>query len=122
MNLTLWITQGILAAMFTMAGMMKSTQSKEKLIGSGLNWAERFPISTVRIIGMSELLGAIGIVLPWALGILPILTPMAAIGIAAIMVSAISHHLKHKEMKAVMFNAILFLLAAFVAYGRFASL
>ena len=122
MNTTLWIAQGILAAMFAMAGVMKSTQPIEKLMKSGLNWVERVPVSTVRIIGLSELLGAIGLILPLALGILPILTPIAAVGLAVIMILAVVHHLKHKENKAIVFNAFLFALAVFIAYGRFTAL
>lgn len=89
---------------------------------SGLNWTERFPVSTIRIIGLSELLGAIGLILPLALDFLPILTPVAAVGLAIIMILAAIHHLKHKESKAIVFNAVLFLLAFFVAYGRFTAL
>jgi len=122
MNTTLWIAQGILAAMFAMAGVMKSTQPIEKLMKSGLIWVERVSVSTVRIIGLSELLGAIGLILPLALGILPVLTPIAAVGLAVIMILAIVHHLKYKENKAIVFNIVLFLLAVFVAYGRFKSL
>ncbi len=122
MNTTLWIAQGILATMFAMAGIMKSTQPIDKLMKSGLNWVERVPISTVRIIGLSELFGAIGLILPLALGILPILTPIAAVGLAVIMILAIVHHLKYKENKAIVFNAVLFALAIFVAYGRFTAL
>lgn len=122
MNTTLWIAQGILTTMFAMAGVMKSTQPIDKLMKSGLNWVERFPLSTVRIIGLSELLGAVGLILPLALGILPILTPIAAVGLSVIMVLAAVHHLKHKEHKAIVFNAVLFALAVFVAYGRFITL
>jgi uncharacterized membrane protein YphA (DoxX/SURF4 family) len=119
MNTTLWIAQGILAAMFAMAGVMKSTQTKDKLLKSGLNWVERFPISTVKIIGLSELLAALGLILPLMLGIVPILTPIAAAGLSVIMILAAVHHFKHKENKAIVFNAVLFVIAVFIAYGRF---
>ena len=122
MNTVLWIAQGILAVMFGMAGVMKSTQPIDKLMKSGLNWVERFPIPTLRFIGLCELLGAIGLILPWASGILPILTPIAAAGLCIMMLLAAFHHLNHKESKAVVFNIVLLLLAAFVAYGRFTSL
>lgn len=108
--------------MFTMAGIMKSTQPIDKLKKSGMNWVGQVPVSTVRIIGLSELLAAIGLILPLAFGILPILTPVAAVGLAVIMFLAGVYHLKHKENKVIVFNAVLFLLAAFVAYGRFAAL
>ncbi len=122
MNTILWITQGILAAMFAMAGTMKSTQPIDKLLKSGVTWADRFPLTTVRMIGVSELLGALGLILPWLLNIVPILTPVAASGLALVQLFAIFHHAKHKEGKAIVFNIVLLALAAFVAYGRFNSL
>ena len=118
MNITLWIVQGILAAMFAMAGIMKSTQPIDKLAKTG-PWATRFPATTVRLIGVSELLGAIGIILPWLFNIAPVLTPLAASGLALIQLFALFHHAKHKEGKAIVFNIILMSMAAFVAFGRF---
>jgi hypothetical protein len=120
-NIILWIIQGILAAMFAMAGIMKSTQPISKLVKT-VTWADRFPISTVRFIGMVEMLGSIGLILPWALNIIPVLTPVAASGIATVQFLAMFQHAKHKEAKAITFNIVLLLLAAFVAYGRFISL
>src|SRR4051812_31356511 len=118
MNIAVWVIQGILAAMFLTAGVSKSTQPIPKLRKT-VTWADRFPVSTVRFIGIVELLAAIGLVLPWVLKILPVLTPLAASGIVFVMLLAILHHAKHKEGKAIGFNAVLLLLAAFVAYGRF---
>jgi len=122
MNTSLWIVQGILAAMFAMAGIMKSTQPIDKLLKSGVTWADRFPLTTVRIIGVSELLGALGLILPLLLNIAPMLTPIAALALAFVQLLAIFHHAKHKENKAIVFNMVLLALAAFVAYGRFACL
>jgi hypothetical protein len=87
-------------------------------------WADRFPVSTVRFIGIMELLAAIGLILPWALNTSCLsLHPLAATGIVLVMFLAIiHHHAKHKESKAIGFNAVLLLLAAFVAYGRFVML
>lgn len=122
MNTALWITQGILAAMFAMAGVMKLTQPIDKLLKSGVTWADRFPLTTVRTIGLSELLGALGLILPWLLNIVPVLTPVAASALAFVQLLAIFHHAKHKESKAIVFNIVLLSLAAFVAYDRFTSL
>ena len=119
MNTSLWIIQGLLAAMFTMAGLTKLTQSKEKL-EKQFPWVIDFSMSTVRFIGLSELLGAIGLIVPWLTGIVPILTPIAAIGFCIIMVLATNMvHLKKSEYKGIAINIFIFLLAAFVAYGRF---
>lgn len=107
--------------MFAMAGMMKSTQPIDKLVKT-ITWADRFPLIRVRLIGISELLGAVGLIIPWALNILPILTPVAAAGLSTLQFFAILHHSKHKEGKAIAFNIILLSLAAFIAYSRFKAL
>jgi uncharacterized membrane protein len=118
MNVFLWILQGVLAAMFLMAGAQKSTQPKEKLAPK-MPWVEDFPAGTVRFIGIVELLGAIGLVLPAALGIVPILTPMAATGLALVMALAMNTHRRHREPGAIAFTAVLLVLLAVVAWGRF---
>jgi uncharacterized membrane protein YphA (DoxX/SURF4 family) len=118
MNTAVWIIQGILASMFLMAGIMKSTQPKEKLLKS-LPWVNDFSMQTVRFIGISELLGAIGIIVPQLTGIYPILSPIAAVGLILIMVLASAHHLPKKEYREVGFNSTLLILAVVVALYRF---
>jgi uncharacterized membrane protein YphA (DoxX/SURF4 family) len=118
MNTIVWIIQGILALMFLMAGIMKSTQPRDKLVKS-LPWVTDFSLQTVRFIGISELLGAIGIVVPQLTGICPILTPVAAVGLAVIMILAAAHHLPKKEYREVGFNVTLLILAVVVAFYRF---
>jgi len=118
MNVFLWIVQSILAAMFVMAGLMKSTQPKEKLAPK-LPWVADFSAGTVRFIGVVELLGGLGLILPAATGIAPVLTPTAATGLAVVMVLAAATHVRRREPSAVAFNAVLFVLAAVVAWGRF---
>jgi uncharacterized membrane protein len=121
MNIAIWILQGILAAMFGMAGVMKSIQPIEKLAPQ-LPWVNDFPQWVVRFVGISELLGAIGLVLPWALHIQAILTPAAAAGLALIMALAAIYHLRKGEYKAIVFNIVLGGLAVAVAYFRYAEL
>jgi uncharacterized membrane protein YphA (DoxX/SURF4 family) len=118
MNITVLIIQCILALMFLMAGIMKSTQPKEKLAKS-LPWVNDFSLQTVRFIGISELLGAIGIIIPQLTGILPILSPIAAVGLVVIMVLASVHHLPKKEFREVAFNSTLLILAGIVVFYRF---
>jgi uncharacterized membrane protein len=119
MNTALWIIQGLLAAMFGMVGTTKLTQTKEKL-EKQLPWVNDVSMSTVRFIGLSELLGAIGLVIPWLTHLAPFLTPVSALGICLIMVLATNIiHLKKREYKEMSVNIFIFLLAAFVAYGRF---
>ncbi|GGU35894.1 DoxX family protein [Nocardioides albus] len=118
MNVILWILQGLLAAMFLMAGVMKSTQPKEK-VAEKLPWAEDYSAGTVRFIGLTELLAAIGLILPAAFGVLPALTPLAATGLAVVMVLAMNVHRRRKETGAIVFNAAILLVAVVVAWGRF---
>ncbi|PWR10085.1 DoxX family protein [Micromonospora acroterricola] len=118
MNVFLWIVQAVLAAAFILAGVMKSTQPKEKLQPK-LPWVEDFSPGTVRLIGIAELLGGLGLIVPAALDIAPILTPIAATGLAIIMVLAAITHIRRKEPSGVAFNAVLFVLSALVAWGRF---
>ena len=117
MSIALWVGQILLAIVFLMVGGMKTTQSKEKLDESG--FAENFSLSTVRLIGVLEVLGAIGIVLPALTGILPWLTPLAAVGFALTMIGAAITHLQRSEYSNITVNVIIFALAVFVAYGRF---
>jgi uncharacterized membrane protein len=118
MNVFLWIVQIVLAAAFVLAGVMKSTQPKEKL-RPNLPWVEDFSAGTVRLIGVAELLGGLGLILPAATGIAPVLTPIAATGLAVVMVLAAITHIRRKEPSGVAINAVLFLLSALVAWGRF---
>jgi uncharacterized membrane protein len=118
MNVFLWIVQAVLAAAFVLAGVMKSTQPKKKLQPK-LPWVEDFSPATVRLIGIAELLGGLGLILPAALDIAAILTPIAATGLAIIMVLAAITHIRRKEPSGVAINAVLFALAVFVAWGRF---
>lgn len=117
MNIALWIAQILLAIVYGMAGMMKAFQTAKA--GEMLPWAKRHSDSFVRLVGASELLGALGMILPALTGILPVLTPLAAIGLSLIQILAIlMEHLPNKEYKAIPFNVVLFVLSVFVAYGR----
>lgn len=118
MNVFLWILQIVLAGMFAMSGVMKSTQPKDKLLGR-LPWVEDYSAGTLRFIGTVELLGAIGLVVPAATGILPVLTPLAATGLAVLMVLAMNTHRRRRESGAIAFNAVLFAVAVVIAWGRF---
>ena len=85
-----------LAAAFVLAGVTKATQPKEKLQPK-LPWVEDFSAGTVRLIGVAELLGCLGLVLPAVTGIAPVLTPIAATCLAVVMVLAAATHVRRKE-------------------------
>ncbi|WP_435106209.1 DoxX family protein [Nocardiopsis synnemataformans] len=119
MNVVLWVIAGLLAVTFLLAGLMKVIQSKEKLAASGMAWTEGFSAGAVKGIGVLEVLGAIGLVLPPVLGVVPILAPLAAAGLGVMMLGAAIVHARRKENQMVAVNAVLLLLAAVVAWGRF---
>lgn len=121
MDIALWIVSGLLAAMYLMAGFLKATKPKEEL-QPRMPWAEDFSPSGLRFIGVVEVLGAIGLVLPWLTGIAPVLTPLAALGLAIVQAGAIAVHLRRKETQVIGVNLLLLLLAAFVAVFRFLAL
>ena len=118
MGLALWVVQVLLAAAFVVSGATKLSQPKEKLLKNWA-WVEDFSQGSVRIIGALEVLGAIGIVVPALTGILPWLTPLAAAGLVLTMIGAALTHLRRSEYSVILVPAVLLILAAFVAYGRF---
>ena len=118
MNAFLWILQAILAAVFIMSGLEKATKSKDKLTGK-YPWTKDFSQVAVRLIAVPELLGAIALIAPAATGIAAVLTPIAATGLAIMMLLAAAVHTRRKEPSGMKVTVILFLLAALVAWGRF---
>ncbi|UXX77788.1 DoxX family protein [Reichenbachiella carrageenanivorans] len=118
MNVILWIVQGLLALMFLMAGAMKLSKPKKELREKLGDWVDQYSDISIKLIGLAELLGAIGLILPMAMGFFPILTPLAAIGLAMTMVGAMKVHYQRKEKSKVITNIVLMLLALFVVIGR----
>ena len=118
MNTILWIVQIALAFAFFLAGTMKISQPREKLV-TNMGFVEDFTMEQVRLIGVVEILGAIGLILPAVTGILPILSPLAALGLALTMVGAIITNVRRGDFAHVIPNLVLMVMALFVAYGRF---
>lgn len=118
MNIALWIVQGLLGLAFFAAGAMKASQPLDKL-EKNMAWIKTTPPAVVRFIGISEILGAIGLIAPMALGILPVLTPIAAVCLVVVMILAAITHARLKEYPGIGANVFLGLMAAFVAWGRF---
>lgn len=118
MDTFLWVLQWALAAMFVVAGMMKLMQPKEKLAES-MGWANDFTSNTVKLIGLAEVLAAIGLVAPPLTDIAPILSPLAATGLVLLMIGASAVHRRRDEAQYMAMTAMLAIVAAFVAIGRF---
>jgi hypothetical protein len=113
MNYALWVVQGLLALLFLFAGGMKLVLPLEKLTGP-----VPLPGLFMRFIGVAEVLGAIGLILPGLVRIRPSLTPLAAAGLVIIMIGATVITLVGGDLLAALIPLVVGLLAAFVAYGR----
>ncbi|WP_201003193.1 DoxX family protein [Paenibacillus glycanilyticus] len=117
MNITLWIIQGLTALGFIYSGWLKAFQYDKATASWG--WVKDLPRELVVFIGLAELLGAIGVILPEALDIAPILTPVAAAALAVIVLLGAALHVSRKEYRELVVNLVFILLALFVAIGRF---
>ena len=117
MSLVLWIMAGLLAAAFAGAGLAKLLQPKAKLAQS-MGWVDDLSETQVKLIGVAEVLGAVGLILPAALDIVPILAPLAT-GLVLLMLGAAATHARRGEKSNIVVNAVLAALAAFVAIMRF---
>jgi uncharacterized membrane protein YphA (DoxX/SURF4 family) len=118
MDKILWTLQVLLALIFLGSGIAKSLMSKERMLASGQTGAAAMPVGFVRFIAICEIVGAVGLVVPRAVGIHPELTPCAALGFAIIMAGAAVVHYRIHEFKPIAVNAVLFCLCIVVAYRR----
>lgn len=119
MKITLWIVASVLALFFLASGASKVFQSREKVLAGGYTWAEDFSPSQIKLIGLVEMLGALGLVLPAALGIQKWLTPLAAAGLALMMIGAVVIHIRRGETKVLGLPLALVVFAATLAALRF---
>lgn len=118
MGTLLWILQSLLAGVFLITGATKLTQPRTKMAAGPMSWAEQVTDDQFRAIGFVEVLGAIGLMLPAALNVASVVTPLAAAGLAATMVGAVLTHVRLGESNRVAPALILFVLALFVALER----
>jgi hypothetical protein len=125
MNLALWIVQVLLAVIFATSGLLKATQSKPTMIATGQTGVVFYPMAFIRFIAGCELLGAAGLIVPWLTGVARVLTPIAALGLGAIMIGAAASHSRlardqrrWRELLNVATNIAILAACAFVAAGR----
>ena len=115
MNVALWIVQGLLAALFLFAGGIKLVTPIEEML-------KQMPLALpgwfLRVTGVVEVLGAIGLIVPWLTGIRPGLTPLAAAGLALVMVGAVIFTILAGDIAMALMPLVVGLLCGFVAYGR----
>ena len=113
MNVALWIVQVLLGLLFIFAGGMKLVLPLDQLTGP-----VALPNAFMRFIGVAELLGGLGLILPGLLRIRTGLTPLAAAGLVMIMIGAVVITLISREIMGAVISLVVGILAAFVAYGR----
>jgi uncharacterized membrane protein YphA (DoxX/SURF4 family) len=120
MNAVLWIIQILLALLSLVHGLAMLTLPPAVRQGP-MNYVLAIPAGLRRFIGVMEILAAVGLILPALTGILPWLTPLAAVGLVMVMLGAVFFHIPRKEYSNVVFNLVLLALAALVVYGRFVA-
>jgi len=116
MDIALWIASGLLAFALVAAGGTKVAVPRVKLLGK-MGWAASWSDGRFKLLGLAELLGGIGVIVPHVTGILPVLTPVAALCLVVLMAGAAKTHVDRRESPAA--AIILALLGIFVAVGRF---
>lgn len=109
MTIALWILNALLALAFLAAGGLKLAKPKDALVAGGMAWAQGVSSRNVKLTGLAEVLGAAGLILPLALNIAPVLTPIAAVCLAVTMIGAVFTHIRREE--SVMVPAVLGLLS-----------
>jgi MYXO-CTERM domain-containing protein len=118
LSVIVWVVQILLALAFLTAGIVKVTQPHQKLAAT-MGWVEDFSDPGVRTIGSLEILGALGLLLPALTGMATMLVPVAAVGLALLMVGAAATHRRRAELAMIGVNAVLLVLAVVVAWARF---
>ncbi len=118
-NIPLWILQILMALAFLGAGYAHSIGYERSITNPRMVWMTALPKRFVQLIGILEIAGAVALILPALTGILPWLTPLAALMLALLMVCAMVFHFTRREFPNIVFNAILGVLSALIAYGRF---
>ena len=117
LHIGLWVAQGVLAAAFFAAGLMKVTSPIEQL-QANMPWVSGAMGPFVRWIGAVEVAGAVGLILPSATRIQPRLTVLAAVGLVLVMAGAAATHLARGEFAGLGAPVVIGLLAALIAWGR----
>lgn len=120
-EIILWIIQGLLAFVFLYSGVSKALLNEKTLVAKGQTGVEGLPTLFIKFIGIAEITGALGLILPGLLDMHLHLTWISAFCLGAIMMPAAMVHAKRGEYKTIGINVIIFALAIFVAYGRMMS-
>ena len=123
MGTALWVVQGFLAIVFVVSGGMKALKSHDALKADPhMAWSHDFSAGFIQFLGLAEIAGGLGMVLPGLLGIAHALTPLAGACLTVIMLGAAAVHVRRSETNMVLPTLMLAATAAFVAYGRFVAM
>ncbi len=118
LNITTWALQALMALLFLMGGLYNISQPIE-VLAPKMSYVNYFPIWAVKLIAASEVLGAIGLLLPDILRIKTILTPLAALGLALVMLFATIYHITHGEANEAPMTIVLGIIVSFIAWIRY---
>lgn len=117
LNVALWVVQLLLGLFFLLVGYSHGLMPFDEIAQQAV-WMQQVPHALARFIGYAELAGGVGLILPSVTRIKPWLTPLAALGVATIMVLALFFHVARGEASVVGLHAVVATLALFVAWGR----
>lgn len=122
MNIALWIITGLLAVAYGAGGISQIFLSKERYraLATSQHWVDDFDAGQIKAIGTIKLIGVVGMVVPPLVGIAPILSPIAACGLALLMAGAATTRFRRREWMLMAGDTAYMLLFVFVAWGRFA--
>jgi len=119
MHITIWILQGLMAFVFIFSGINKTYFDEQTLVRKGQTGVEGLPSWLIKFIGIAEILGALGLILPMLLNKYVILTPLAAIGLGLIMIPAAIIHYRRNEVPTVGINLFILIICGIIAFYRF---
>ena len=121
MGIVLWTLTAVLIVVFGFSAALKGTQPKDRVLRAGMTGVVDVPVPLMRFIAVCELLGIVGLVVPYLTGIAPVLTSLAAIGLGLIMVLAARIHLRLGERLTAVGNVVILAMCLVVAIGRWST-
>lgn len=121
MNTVLWIIAGVAAAAFFIGGATQVLMPKKKYrsLATSQHWVDDFGSGHIKVIGTTKMIGALGLVLPAALGLVPLLVPLAACGLMLFMAGAATTRFRRSEWAFMVGDVAFLAVFAFLAWGRF---
>lgn len=122
MEIVAWVLQVLLGLLFVYHAYILLAPNPEQLRQRGMTWVIEIPAALRVFAGAAEGLAGLGLILPWATGVLPWLTPLAALGLVLLMAGAVVVHIPRREYPNIVLNLVLLVLAAAVAYVRWPAL